>query len=177
MDRDHEHHPAPDHSTDHDDHAAHLPVRTDVEHAGHDETAGHDQHADHDEHAGHDPHAGRDEHAGHDGHDRHAGRDDHDEHAGHDRHAGHSVEMFRTRFWVCLVLTIPILLYAEGLWDLFGLTAPDLPGGEVVSFVLATAIYVYGGSVFLRSASHEIRARLPGMMTHRLGRYNRRVRV
>jgi Cu2+-exporting ATPase len=91
---------------------------------------------------------------------------EHGEHAqGHDRHAGHSVEMFRIRFWVCLALTIPVLLYAEGLWRLFGLEAPDLPGGGVVSFVLATAIYAYGGSVFIRSAGHELRARLPGMMT------------
>jgi P-type Cu2+ transporter len=90
----------------------------------------------------------------------------HDAHArGHDRHAGHSVAMFRTRFWVCLALTIPILLYAEGLWDLVGLQALDLPGGGVVSFVLATAIFVYGGSVFLRSAANEVRDRLPGMMT------------
>src|SRR5919108_732106 len=146
MGRDHEHHPAPDHSTDHDDHAAHVPTTAPVEHAGHDK------------HAGHETHAGQDaEHAMEEG--PHAG------HGGHDRHAGHSIEMFRTRFWVCLVLTIPVLLYAEGLWDLFGLTAPDLPGGEAVSFVLATAIYLYGGSVFLRSATHEIKARLPGMMT------------
>jgi Cu2+-exporting ATPase len=90
----------------------------------------------------------------------------HGAHAGgHDRHAGHSVEMFRNRFWVCLILTIPVLLYAEGLWDLVGLEAPDLPGGEIVSFAFATAIYVYGGSVFLRSMVHELQARLPGMMT------------
>jgi Cu2+-exporting ATPase len=31
--------------------------------------------------------------------------------------------------------------------------------------VLGTAIYAYGGSVFIRSARHELRARLPGMMT------------
>jgi P-type Cu2+ transporter len=73
--------------------------------------------------------------------------------------------MFRTRFWVCLALTLPVLLYAKGLWELIGLEAPDLPGGGVVSFVLATVIYVYGGSVFIRSAGHELRARLPGMMT------------
>src|ERR671910_3239968 len=146
MGRNHEHHPAPDHSTDHDDHAAHVPTTADVEHAGHDKHSGHEMHdrqdAEHAMDGG--PHAG---------------------HGGRDRHAGHSVEMFRTRFWVCLVLTIPVLLYAEGLWDLFGLTAPDLPGGQVVSFILATAIYLYGGSVFLRSATHEIQARLPGMMT------------
>ena len=84
---------------------------------------------------------------------------------GHDEHAGHSTEMFRRRFWVCLVLTIPVLLYAEGLWDLFGLEAPSLPGGEYASFALATVIFVYGGEVFLRSAAGELRARAPGMMT------------
>src|SRR6266540_1600770 len=53
----------------------------------------------------------------------------------------------------------------RGLWRLFGLEAPDLPGGGVVSFVLATAIYAYGGSVFIRSAGHELLARLPWMIT------------
>jgi Cu2+-exporting ATPase len=83
----------------------------------------------------------------------------------HNRHAGHSLEMFRNRFWVCLVLTIPVLAYAEGLWELIGLQAPDLPGGKYVSFVLGTVIYLYGGSVFLRSSVGELRARRPGMMT------------
>jgi P-type Cu2+ transporter len=98
----------------------------------------------------------------HKGHEDHGG---HEDHAGHDRHAGHSTEMFRTRFWICLLLTIPVLAYAEGLWALFGLDAPALPGGKYVSFVLGTVIYVYGGSVFLRSAAGELSARMPGMMT------------
>jgi P-type Cu2+ transporter len=84
---------------------------------------------------------------------------------GHDRHAGHSVDMFRNRFWICLLLTLPILAYAESLWELVGLEAPDLPGGKYASFVLGTLIYLYGGSVFLRSAAGELRARMPGMMT------------
>jgi Cu2+-exporting ATPase len=84
---------------------------------------------------------------------------------GHDRHAGHSVEMFRTRFWVSLALTVPILFYVPLVWEALGLEAPDLPGGDAVAFVFATAIYLYGGSVFLRSAVSEIRGRLPGMMT------------
>jgi Cu2+-exporting ATPase len=106
------------------------------------------------------------DHGAHGGHNTHAGdHGGHDAHGGHDRHAGHSTEMFRTRFWVCLVLTIPVLAYAEGLWALFGLEAPALPGGKYVSFVLGTIIYVYGGSVFLRSAAGELSVRMPGMMT------------
>jgi Cu2+-exporting ATPase len=73
--------------------------------------------------------------------------------------------MFRTRFWVCLVLTVPVLVYSPGLWELFGADFPDLPLATAVPFVLATAIYLYGGSVFIRSAVGEIRSRMPGMMT------------
>jgi P-type Cu2+ transporter len=84
---------------------------------------------------------------------------------GHDRHAGHSVEMFRTRFWVSLALTVPVLVYAEMLWDWAGLDMPALPAQKLVPFLLGAAIYLYGGSVFLRSAVGELRTRLPGMMT------------
>ncbi|MGH2724084.1 MAG: heavy metal translocating P-type ATPase [Actinomycetota bacterium] len=73
--------------------------------------------------------------------------------------------MFRNRFWVCLVLTVPILAYAGGLWELVGLEAPALPGGRYVSFALGSFIFLYGGSVFLRSAVGELRGRMPGMMT------------
>ncbi|MGH2572331.1 MAG: heavy metal translocating P-type ATPase [Actinomycetota bacterium] len=85
--------------------------------------------------------------------------------AQHDRHAGHSIEMFRNRFWVSLALTVPVLVYAEGLWELVGLDPPDLPADRWVPFLLATVIYLYGGLVFLRSAVGEIRVRMPGMMT------------
>jgi Cu2+-exporting ATPase len=113
----------------------------------------------HEHHAarGHDAHTM--EMAAQASHDAHAG------HEGHDRHAGHSVDMFRNRFWVCLALTIPVLAYAEGLWELVGLEAPDLPAKTFVPFVLATGIFFYGGSVFLRSAVGELRVRMPGMMT------------
>jgi Cu2+-exporting ATPase len=97
----------------------------------------------------------------------HVAEHDHAAHtvAAHDRHAGHSAAMFRNRFWVCLVLTIPVLVYPEMLWRFVGLSAPHLPAQKFVPFVLATAIYAYGGVVFLRSAWGELRARLPGMMT------------
>jgi Cu2+-exporting ATPase len=119
----------------------------------------HSKEEEHEHHAarGHDAHTM--EMAAQASHDAHAG------HEGHDRHAGHSVDMFRNRFWVCLALTIPVLAYAEGLWELVGLEAPDLPAKTFVPFVLATGIFFYGGSVFLRSAVGELRVRMPGMMT------------
>jgi Cu2+-exporting ATPase len=105
---------------------------------------------------------GHDEHAGHgSGHAEHGNGHAED----HDRHAGHSTEMFRSRFWICLILTLPVLAYAEGLFRLVGLTPPELPFARAVPFLLGTVIYAYGGSVFLRSAAGELRARMPGMMT------------
>lgn len=94
--------------------------------------------------------------------DAHSHRDAHE---AHDRHAGHSVDMFRNRFWVCLVLTIPVLAYAEMLWGWLGIDPPNLPAPDLAPFVVATVIYGYGGIVFLRSAGGELRQRAPGMMT------------
>ena len=133
------------------------------EHGDHGDHGGEGGHAG--EHEGHAQHAQHVEHAEHAEHASAPPKDEHAEHRGHDRHAGHSVEMFRNRFWVCLVLTIPVLIYAEGLWELVGLDPPELPGGRGVSFALGTVIYLYGGIVFLRSAWGELRAGVPGMMT------------
>jgi P-type Cu2+ transporter len=85
--------------------------------------------------------------------------------AGHDKHAGHSVEMFRTKFWLSLALTVPTLIFGHMLPNAFGVHPPRFPGSELVPAVFGTANFVYGGWVFLQGAAREIRARLPGMMT------------
>lgn len=88
----------------------------------------------------------------------------HDEH-GHDKHAGHSVEMFRRRFWVCLVLTVPALVWEPMLQDWFAYTAPEVPGHQYIPAVFGTIVFVYGGLVFLEGAGRELADRNPGMMT------------
>jgi Cu2+-exporting ATPase len=87
------------------------------------------------------------------------------EHAGHDRHAGHSVEMFRDRFWITLALTIPTLVWSEMIQAWFGFRAPSFPGSAYIAPVFGTAVYLYGGWVFLSGGVRELRDRLPGMMT------------
>ena len=89
----------------------------------------------------------------------------HHDHEGHDKHAGHSVEMFRSKFWLCLVLTIPVVIWSDHIQMLFGYTAPTFPGSPLIEPVLGTVIYFYGGMVFLKSAWGELKERLPGMMT------------
>ena len=83
---------------------------------------------------------------------------------GHDKHAGHSVAMFRDRFWLSLLLTIPVVFYSETIQGWFGYTAPSFPGSEWISPILGTVIFAYGGSPFLRGAVTETRDRQPGMM-------------
>jgi P-type Cu2+ transporter len=89
----------------------------------------------------------------------------HAEHGGHDKHAGHSVEMFRKKFWIALAMTIPTLVWGHMLARLAGRHTPLLPGGQWIAPLFGTAVFVYGGWVFLQGAARELRARLPGMMT------------
>ncbi|MBA2558023.1 MAG: heavy metal translocating P-type ATPase [Chloroflexi bacterium] len=85
--------------------------------------------------------------------------------AGHDRHAGHSVAMFRDKFWLSLLLTVPVVIWSHDLQMWLGYAAPQFPGSEWLPAVLGTIVFVYGGLVFLRGAIGELADRKPGMMT------------
>ena len=83
----------------------------------------------------------------------------------HDRHAGHSVAMFRDRFWVSLLLTLPTLVWGHMLQRALGYSAPTFPGSHWIPAVFGTAVFVYGAVPFLRGGVAELKHRLPGMMT------------
>ena len=83
---------------------------------------------------------------------------------GHVDHTGHEV-MFRNRFWVCLVLSIPVLLYSPTIQGWLGFSMPKFTGSEWIVPVLSLIIFIIGGMPFLRLAVPEIRKRKPGMMT------------
>ena len=89
----------------------------------------------------------------------------HSEHHDHDKHAGHSVAMFKDKFWLSLLLTVPVLMYSEMIQHWLNFTPPSFPGSEYVPFVFSTIIFFYGGLVFIKSAWGELKAKLPGMMT------------
>ena len=84
---------------------------------------------------------------------------------GHDRHAGHSVAMFRDRFWLSLLLTVPVVFWSMDLQEWLGYTAPEFPGSDWIAPILGTIVFVYGGWVFIRGAQRELADRKPGMMT------------
>ena len=76
--------------------------------------------------------------------------------AGHDRHEGHSVAMFRDKFWLSLVLTVPTVLLSPEVAGWIGYSIPSIPGIEYVPAILGTVIFLYGGMVFIRGAQGEL---------------------
>ncbi|MGH2776918.1 MAG: copper-translocating P-type ATPase [Actinomycetota bacterium] len=93
----------------------------------------------------------------------HDGRDSHADHGGHGGHAEHA-EMFRSRFWLTLLLTVPVVYFSDMFQMLLDYTAPTFTGSEWIAPVLGTVIFIYGGAPFLTGAIDEIRARQPAMM-------------
>ena len=90
---------------------------------------------------------------------------DHTGDHGADKHVGHSTAMFFRKFWVSLILTIPVVLYADVVEKIFKWSSPDFIGSEYLPLVLGSIVFFYGGWVFLVGAGREIKAHLPGMMT------------
>lgn len=124
-------------------------------------------HGDHHEHP-RDPGHGRASGIPPAGHDRPVGEGPpgrHEGHREHDKHEGHSPEMFRDKFWLSLVLTLPVVFWSAGVQDLLRYRAPEFPGSAWIAPVLGTVVFLYGGRVFLQGAWRELRAWLPGMMT------------
>lgn len=148
-----------------DKHKMHDMQEESNEHTVHQE---HGQHEDHQMHGGHeevmDPagHSGHEEtmdHAEHSGH-----KEDHDEHAAHTDHGGHE-QMFRDRFWISSLISIPVLLYSPSIQNWLNFSMPIFRGSDWITPILAVIIFFYGGLPFLKMAVPEIRTRKPGMMT------------
>ncbi|WP_227378048.1 copper-translocating P-type ATPase [Haladaptatus halobius] len=113
-------------------------------------------------HTGHEPSDVQGDKVAHAGHGEHNG---HEDHGGHGvSHVGHE-QMFRKRFFVSLLLSIPVLLYSEGLQELLNFSMPAFPGSEWTSPIFAVIVFAYGGIPFIEMAIPELRTRAPGMMT------------
>ncbi|MFN8373317.1 MAG: copper-translocating P-type ATPase [Anaerolineae bacterium] len=71
----------------------------------------------------------------------------------------------RDRFWICLALSIPVLVYSPMIQLWFGFTAPQFPGSQFIPPLFGTLIFLIGGLLFLDMARQELTLRQPGMMT------------
>ncbi len=133
-------------------------------HPGHGEATHPGEHAAHPGHDGHGDHEGHDAHQAHQAHEEHGEHAGHEDHGAHVDHTGHE-QMFRQRFWVCLALTVPVLLYSPVMQRWFGFTMPTFPGSNWVAPFFSVIIFLYGGVPFLQMARVELRNRQPGMMS------------
>ncbi|PIT86446.1 MAG: hypothetical protein COU33_03140, partial [Candidatus Magasanikbacteria bacterium CG10_big_fil_rev_8_21_14_0_10_43_6] len=62
-------------------------------------------------------------------------------HDGHGKHAGHSTSMFFRKFWISLVLTIPVVLYANVVETIFKWSPPTFPGSDYLPLILGSIVF------------------------------------
>jgi len=101
------------------------------------------------------------------GHDQHEGMQ-HEGHEmggkGHGDHHAHMLADFRKRFIVSFILTFPVLLLSPMIQGFFGFEF-RVPGADILTFLLSTVVYFYGGYPFLKGLKDELAEKAPGMMT------------
>lgn len=83
-------------------------------------------------------------------------------HQGHDHHAM-MIGDFKKRFYVVLVLTIPIMMLSEMIQHWLNIHI-IFPGSVYVLLALSTVVFFYGGWPFLKGLVQEAKAMNPGMM-------------
>ena len=82
---------------------------------------------------------------------------------GHSSHHAAMIEDFRRRFWVVLLLSLPIIILSDMVQMVFGYTI-SFPGSNLMLFALSSIVFFYGGIPFFNGAKDEFMERKPGMM-------------
>ena len=97
-------------------------------------------------------------------HEQHQGHGGQSDHGAHVDHRGHE-QIFRKRFWISSLLSIPVLVFSTAVQGFLGYSIPDFPGSAWITPVFAVIVFMYGGIPFIQMASPELKNRKPGMMT------------
>ena len=92
-------------------------------------------------------------------HSEHAAHGDH----GHGGHGDHAAQ-FRDKFWLSLVLSVPVIFFSRMFAELLGYEVPTFTGADWIAPILGTIVFVYGGAPFRAGGWAELRSRRPGMM-------------
>ncbi|MDH3244451.1 MAG: copper-translocating P-type ATPase [Saprospiraceae bacterium] len=99
----------------------------------------------------------------HKGHEHHGGHGPGHGQMGHDHHRM-MIDDFKKRFWISLVLTIPILLLSPMIQHWLGVDW-QFAGSKYLLFALSSVVCFFGGWPFIKGFLDELKDRSPGMMT------------
>lgn len=107
------------------------------------------------------------DHHNHSKHHHHAmEHEGHEKHKDHSDHHAHMVSDFRRRFWVSLIVTIPVLFLSPMIQKFFGIREGIRFTGDLyLLFGLSSFVFFYGGWPFLKGLLDELGKKRPGMMT------------
>ncbi len=95
----------------------------------------------------------------------HGAHGNHGGHKHHEHHA-HMVRDFRKRFWISLIITVPVLLLSPLIQGIFGLQdVLSFPGDSYILFIFSSIVFFYGAYPFLKGLFQEVGKGQPGMMT------------
>ncbi len=128
----------------------------------------HSEHS-HDDHAHHRSHQNNkkmNEHASHRHDDKKSSAPA--DNSNHHNHAGHSsmIGNYRKRFWISLVVTLPILIFSPMIQHVLGIRELfQFDGENYLLFALSTFVFFFGGWPFLKGIYEELKKLQPGMMT------------
>jgi len=89
---------------------------------------------------------------------------EHDKHKGHGSHHEQMVKEYRKRFWISLIVTIPILTLSPMIQGVLRISL-RFPGDQWILWILSSFVFFYGGFPFLKGFINEARKKNPGMMT------------
>ena len=96
---------------------------------------------------------------------------DHNHDQGHENgkhqgseHKGHE-QLFRRKFWISTVLSIPVLVFSPTVQGWLGYSLPQFPFDEWIVPVFSLIVFYVGGLPFFRMARGELKEKQPGMMT------------
>ncbi|MFO8053462.1 MAG: copper-translocating P-type ATPase [Candidatus Omnitrophota bacterium] len=103
-------------------------------------------------------------HSNHNDHDHTGNSEGKQSSDGGGKHAGHSIAMFKKRFYISLVLTVPVLILSPLIQQLLNYSF-TFPGDKYLLFLISSIVFIYGGWPFLAGAGNEIKKKGIGMMT------------
>ena len=89
----------------------------------------------------------------------------HQDHGGHRGGPSHHERMFKRKFWISLVLSIPVLVFSPTVQGWFGYSTPTFPLSQWIVPVFAVIVFAVGGLPFFKMSRGELQKKQPGMMT------------